>query len=201
MAVQLNGQELGPIKFTDNRAGRTIHVGPDNPINPVDGDVWIDSDSLNNAGKNMIQTIDLSTGGATKTCVVSPDYKDVEIIIRGLNISADASLLVRINGDITASYLDALNASGTLSNALFTVDSVNSGSTNGFVKINVFDTTNTTTYKIGTVEGSYVSSVTNLPKIISNSSSYLPTNLVTSVTLTLTAGTFAGGTVLVYGVN
>ena len=201
MAVQINGQELGPIKFTDNRAGKTIHVGPDTPSNPVDGDVWIDSDALNNAGKNLIQTTDLSTGGTTKTCIVSPDYKDVEIIIRGLNISADASLLVRINGDITANYLDALNTSGTLSNALFTVDSVNSGSTNGFVKINVFDTTNTTTYKISTIEGSYVSSTTNLPKIISNSSSYLLTSLVTSVTLTLTAGTFAGGTVLVYGVN
>lgn len=201
MAVQINGQELGPIKFTDSRAGKTIHVGPDTPSNPVDGDVWIDSDALNNAGKNLIQTIDLSTGGTTKTCIVSPDYKDVEIIIRGLNISADASLFVRINGDITANYLDALNASGTLSNALFTVDSVNSGSTNGFVKINVFDTTNTTTYKISTIEGSYVSSTTNLPKIISNSSSYLLTSLVTSVTLTLTAGTFAGGTVLVYGVN
>ena len=201
MAVQINGQELGPIKFTDSRAGRTIHVGPDNPINPVDGDVWIDSDALNNAGKNLIQTTDLSTGGSTKTCIVSPDYKEVEIVIRGLNISADASLFVRINGDITANYLDALNTSGTLSNALFTVDSVNSGSTNGFVKINVFDTTNTTTYKISTIEGSYVSSTTNLPKIISNSSSYLLTSLVTSVTLTLTAGTFDGGTVLVYGVN
>ncbi len=201
MAVQINGQELGPIKFTDSRAGRTVHVGPDNPINPVDGDVWIDSDALNNAGKNLIQTTDLSTGGSIKTCIVSPDYKEVEIVIRGLNISADASLLVRINGDVTANYLDALNASGTPSNTLFTVDSVNSGSTNGFVKINVFDTTNTTTYKISTIEGSYVSSVTNLPKIISNSSSYLLTNLVTAVTLTLTAGTFAGGTVLVYGVN
>ena len=201
MAIQVNGQNVGPIKFTDDRAGKTIHIGPSTPINPVDGDVWIDSDVLNNAGKNLIQTIDLSTGGSTKTCTVSPDYKEVEIVIRGLNISVDASLLVRINGDITANYLDALNTGGTLSNALFTVDSVNSGSTNGFVKINVFDTTNTTTYKLSTVEGSYVSSITNLPKIISNSSSYVPTSLVSSVTLTLTAGTFAGGSVLVYGVN
>lgn len=201
MAIQVNGQHVGPIKFTDGRAGTTIHIGPSTPINPVDGDVWIDSDVLNNAGKNLVQTIDLSTGGSTKTCIVSSEYKDLEIVIRGLNISAAASLLVRINGDITGSYLDALSTNSVLSNALFTVDNVKSGSTNGFVKINVFDTTNTTTYKLSTVEGSYVSSVTNLPKIISNSSSYLPTSLVTSVTLTLTAGTFAGGAVLVYGVN
>jgi hypothetical protein len=201
MAVQINGQDVGPIKFTDDKPGKTIHVGLAAPLNPVDGDVWIDSDALNNAGKNLIQTIDLATGGATKTCNVSSDYKDTEIIIRGLNITADGSLLVRINGDITNNYLDALNAQGVTSNALFTLDTINSGSTNGFVKINVFDTTNTTTYKLSKVEGSYVSSLTNLPRFVSNSSSYLLTNLVTSVTLTLTAGAFAGGTVLVYGVN
>ena len=86
MAVQINGQELGPIKFTDNKAGKTIHVGPDTPVNPVDGDVWIDSDALNNAGKNLIQSIPL-TSGSTKSFTVSSDYKDVEIIIRNLELS------------------------------------------------------------------------------------------------------------------
>jgi hypothetical protein len=200
MAVQLNGQDVGPIKFTDSRPGKTIHVGLASPLNPVDGDVWIDSDALNNAGKNLIQTINLSSG-STVTCNVSSEYKDTEILIRGLNTSVDSSLLVRVNGDITTNYLDALNAGGALSNALFVVDSINSGSTNGFIKINVFDTTNTTTYKLSKIEGSYVSSVTNLPRFLSNSSSYLLTSLVSSITLTLTAGTFAGGTVLVYGVN
>ena len=201
MAVQINGQDVGPIKFTDDRPGKTVHVGLAAPLNPVDGDVWIDSDALNNAGKNLIQTIDLATGGATKTCNVSSDYKDTEIIIRGLNVSSNASLLIRVNGDITSNYLDALNAGGTLSNALFTIDSIKSSSTNGFIKLNMFDTTNATTYKLGKVEGSYESSITGLPRFISNSSSYVLTNLVTSVTLTLSTGTFAGGTVLVYGVN
>ena len=63
MAVQLNGQEVGPIKFTDNKPGKTVHVGLSAPANPVDGDVWIYADALNNAGKNCLKTIDLSTGG------------------------------------------------------------------------------------------------------------------------------------------
>lgn len=201
MAVQINGQEVGPIKFTDDRVGKTIHVGLTAPVNPVDGDVWIDSDALNNAGKNLVQTIDLATGGSTKTCNVSSDYKDLEIVIRGINTSANASLLVRVNGDLTSSYLDALNAGGTLSTALFTVDTIKSASTNGFLKLNMFDTTNTTTSKLGKIEGSYVSSVSGLPRFISNSSVYVPTSSVTSITLTLSTGTFAGGTVLVYGVN
>ena len=82
MAIQLNGQEIGPIKFTDDKPGKTIHVGPATPVNPVDGDVWIDSDALNNAGKNLLQTVDLSTGGSSKTLNVSSSYKDVESIIR-----------------------------------------------------------------------------------------------------------------------
>jgi hypothetical protein len=201
MAVQLNGQEVGPIKFTDSRPGKTVHVGLATPINPVDGDVWIDSDALNNAGKNLVQTIDLSTGGSTKTCNVSPDYKDLEIVIRGLNTSANSSLLIRVNGDSTNSYLDELNAGGSLSNSLFTVDAIKAESTNGFIKLNMFDTANTTTYKIGKIDASYLSGITNFPRAISNSSLYVLTNLVTSITLTLTAGTFAGGTILVYGVN
>ena len=198
MAVQLNGQDVGPIKFTDSRPGKTIHVGLASPLNPVDGDVWIDSDALNNAGKNLIQTINLSSG-STATCNVSSEYKDTEIIIKGLNISVNASLLVRINGDITNNYLDVINVAGATS--LFTVDLLKAGPTNNFIKLNVFDTSNTDTYKFAKIEGTYLSSSTNLPKIFSNSSSYLLTNLVTSVNLTLSAGTFAGGTVLVYGVN
>ena len=88
MAVQINGQDVGPVKFTDDRPGKTLHVGLSAPLNPVDGDIWMDSDAQNNAGKNLIQVTDLSTGGSTKTCIVSSDYKDVEIIIRGLNINS-----------------------------------------------------------------------------------------------------------------
>ncbi len=198
MAVQINGQEIGPIKFTDNRVGRTIHVGPDTPVNPVDGDVWIDSDALNNAGKNLLQTIDLSTGGTSKTCTVSYDYKDVEIIIRGLNINTAASLLIRLNADITASYSTAAN---TITTSLFELDVIKPSITNAFVKINVTDPSNSTSYKVAFLTASYVSNSTNLPKLISTASSYLPVTPVSSVTLTLSTGLFIGGTVLVYGVN
>ena len=98
MAIQLNGQEVGPIKFTDDKPGKTIHVGPVTPTNPVDGDVWIDSDALNNAGKNLVQTVNL-TSGSTKTCAVSSDYKDLEIVIRNLEISTSATMSIRLNGD------------------------------------------------------------------------------------------------------
>lgn len=198
MAVQINGQDLGPIKFTDDRSGKIMHIGVTAPINPVDGDVWMDGDPFNNAGKNLIQVINLSTGGTTKSCTVSADYKDLEIIIKGLNVSLNSSLFVRLNGDATASYSTANN---TITNSLFEIDVIKPSINNAFVKINVIDPSNPTTYKIAFLTASYVSNTTNLPKLTSVVSSYLPTTPITSVTLTLSAGAFVDGTVLVYGVN
>lgn len=198
MAVQINGQEIGPVKFTDNRSGKTMHIGTTAPVNPVDGDVWMDGDPFNNAGKNLIQVIDLATGGITKSCTVSSDYKDLEIIIKGLNVSLNSSLFVRLNGDAAASYSTANNV---ITNSLFDVDVIKPSINNAFIKINVTDPSNSDTYKIASLTASYVSNTTNLPKLTSVVSSYLPTTAVTSVTLALSAGVFVDGTVLVYGVN
>jgi len=199
MAVQINGQDVGPIKFTDNLAGKTIHVGQASPVNPVDGDIWIDSDALNNAGKNLIQTIDL-TSGSSKSCTVSSDYKDVEIIIRGLNISANAALSVRVNGDLTSSYIDS---AGVPQTSLFTLDSVKAGVTTNHVKISVVDVNSLATSKTGDARAVYTSSSTNLSRLFLSWGAYTPATVspITAITLTLTTGTFVSGTVLVYGVN
>lgn len=198
MAVQINGQEVGPIKFTDNLAGRTVHVGQAAPSNPIDGDIWIDADALNNAGKNLIQTIDLSTGGSTKSCTVSSDYKDVYILIRGLNITTNASMTVRLNGDSTSSYSDSAGISQT---ALFNIDGIKSGVTTNLIKLNIEDAANSTTSKSGRLEAVYTGSATNAPRLFLSWAFYAPTTALTSVVLTLSTGAFAGGSVLVYGVN
>jgi hypothetical protein len=197
MAIQLNGQEVGPIKFTDDKPGKTIHVGPVTPTNPVDGDVWIDSDALNNAGKNLVQTVNL-TSGSTKTCAVSSDYKDLEIIIRNLEVSVNATMSIRLNGDSASNYVDS---GGTTTTALFLLDSIKSGITTNHLRIQVADVTATTTSKVGHVQGVYTLTSTSLPRLVLNWTGYVPTAAITSVVLTLTAGTFVSGTALVYGVN
>ena len=197
MAVQINGQELGPIKFTDNKAGRTIHVGPDTPVNPVDGDVWIDSDALNNAGKNLIQSVAL-TSGSTKSFTVSSDYKDVEIIIRNLELSANATMTVRLNGDVASNYVDS---AGLATNALFTVDSIKGSVTTGMARITIPDAVSSTNSKVAHIQAIYTSSVNNLPKLFLSWTGYTPTAALTSVVVTLSTGTFVSGTALVYGVN
>jgi hypothetical protein len=197
MGLQLNGQDIGPIKFTDDKPGKTIHVGPSTPLNPVDGDVWIDSDQLNNAGKNLLQTIDLSTGGSSKNLTVSTDYKDLCVVVRGLNISANATLFFRVNND-TTHYIDGSNTTTT---ELFNISSIKSGVSTNNLQFNVYDIRDTTSYTWGKVEGVYTPSVTNFPAITYAYGAYVQTTSITSATISIGAATFVSGTILVYGVN
>ena len=90
MAVQNNGQPVGPIVFTDDKPGKRIFVGPNTPSNPTDGDIWFDSDVFNNAGKNFITGV-LLTGASNNLSVSFTEYKDVYIVFRGLQVSVNAA--------------------------------------------------------------------------------------------------------------
>lgn len=197
MAIQVNGQNVGPIKFTDDKAGKTVHVGPSTPANPVDGDVWIDSDALNNAGKNLISSTAL-TSGSTKTIAVSADYKDLYVVIRGMTVTASASLSIRLNGDSGANYYDS---AGNPFNSLFTLNSIKQGVTTNALHLNINDTQDSVSYMLANVSSTYTSSVNNLPVIFLSTGLWGATSALTSVVLTLSTGAFSGGTLLVYGAN
>ena len=197
MAIQVNGQNVGPIKFTDDRVGKTIHVGPSTPANPVDGDVWIDSDALNNAGKNLISSTSL-TSGSTKTIAVSADYKDLYVVIRGMTVTASASLSIRLNGDSGSNYYDS---GGNPFNSLFTLNSIKPAVTTNALHLNINDTQDTVSHMLGTVQATYTSSVNNLPLVFLSTGLWGATAALTSVVLTLSTGAFSGGTLLVYGAN
>ena len=197
MAIQVNGQNVGPIKFTDDRAGKTVHVGPSTPPNPVDGDVWIDSDALNNAGKNLISSTAL-TSGSTKTIAVSADYKDLYVVIRGMTVTASASLSIRLNGDSGANYYDS---GGNPFNSLFTLNSIKPAITTNALHLNINDTQDSVSHMLGTVQATYTSSVNNLPLVFLSTGLWGATAALTSVVLTLSTGAFSGGTLLVYGAN
>lgn len=197
MAIQLNGQEIGPIKFTDDKPGKTIHVGPNAPSSPMDGDVWIDSDQFNNAGKNLLQTIDLSTGGSTKNLTISTDYKDICVVIRGLNISNNATLFVRLNND-TTHYIDGSNQTAT---ELFNVTAIKANVGTNNLQFTINDVKDTDSYTWGKVEGVYTSSTTNTPIFTSAYGCYTQPTAITSAIISIGTATFVSGTILVYGVN
>jgi len=197
MAIRLNGQDVGAIQFTDNRPGKTIHIGPFLPTSATDGDVWFDSDTQNNAGKNLLQTINVATiVGRTVTISVNADYKDTEIIVRGLNLSANADLAVTLNNDVV-SYVDGTGASAT---QILKVSNIKSGITTNKFIFKFEDVQDTTGYQLGIAEGVYRNSSNNVnPFLLAGA--WLQVQPMTSIKLTISAGGFAAGTILVYGVN
>lgn len=189
MAVQSNGQPLGPITFTDEYAGKRVFIGGNQPINPTDGDIWIDSDVLNNAGKNLISQVSL-TGSSVDLSILSL-YKDAYIIFRGVQPSANTTVTLTLNNDVT-NY-----ASGT---SLFSIANVKSGVTTNHFSLDIVDTQDTTTFAWGYLKGVYTNS-SNTVTILDSTNAYTQVGALTKVTISLSTGTFSGGTALVYGVN
>ena len=197
MAVKLNGVDVGAIQFTDNRPGKTIHIGPFLPTSATDGDVWIDSDTQNNAGKNLLQTLNLATiVGRTVNLSINADYKDAYIVVRNLVLSANADLTVTCNNDLV-SYVDASGASST---QLLEILNIKSAITTNKFIFKFEDVQDNQGYQLGTVEGIYRNAANNVLPIFF-AGAWLQVQPVTSVQLTISAGGFTAGTVLVYGVN
>lgn len=197
MAIRLNGVDVGSIQFTDNRPGKTIHIGPFLPTSATDGDVWIDSDTQNNAGKNLLQTLNLATiVGRTVNLSINGEYKDAYILVRGLVLSANADLTVTCNNDLV-SYTDS---TGNTSTHILRIPSIKSGITTNKFVFKFEDIQDNQGYQLGTVEGIYRNAANNVFPIFF-AGAWLQVQPLSSVQLTISAGGFTAGTVLVYGVN
>lgn len=190
MAVQNNGQPVGPIFFTDEYSGKRVFIGANQPTNPTDGDIWIDSDVLNNAGKNLISEVSLA-GNASRNLSIISLYKDVYVVFRGVQTSANATVNITLNGD-TTNY-----ASGT---ALFSIPNVKSGVTTNHFTVDIVDTQDNTTFAWGYLKGVYTNN-SNVVTILDTTNAYTQTTALSQLTISTSTGTFTGGTALVYGVN
>jgi hypothetical protein len=197
MAIKLNGIDVGAIQFTDDRPGKTIHIGPYLPSSATDGDVWFDSDTQNNAGKNLLQTLNLATiVGRTVNLSINSEYKDAHIIVRGLNLSANADLSVTCNNDLV-SYIDG---GGNTVTQIIKIPNIKSGITTNKFSFNFNDVQDNQGYTLGTAEGLYRTSGNNITPFLL-AGCWLQVQPISSIQLTISAGGFAAGTVLVYGVN
>lgn len=189
MAVQNNGQPVGPVVFTDDKPGKRIFIGPNTPTSPVEGDIWFDADALNNAGKNLISTVSL-TGSSRDLSIIS-EYKDLYVVFRGVQPSANATVTLTLNDDVT-NY-----ASGT---ALFSIANVKSGVTTNHWSVEIIDTQDTTSFAWGYLKGVYTNA-SNAVSLLDSTNAFTQTGALTKLTISLSTGTFSGGTALVYGVN
>lgn len=190
MAVQNNGQPVGPIVFTDDKPGKRVFVGPNAPINPIDGDLWFDSDVFNNAGKNFITGV-LLTGSSSNLSVSFTEYKDVYIVFRGLQVSADATVNITLNGASTG-YVP-----GTSS--LFSIANLKSGISTNHLSLEIPDVQTTSFFRWATLEGVYTNA-SNAVTVVNSKAASTEIAALTTITIAASTGTLSG-TALVYGVN
>jgi hypothetical protein len=189
MASASNGQPVGAINFTDNLPGNRIFIGAAAPSYPTNGDVWLDSDIYNNAGQNLISTVALS--GSSKDISVLSLYKNMRIVFRGLQPSATADVKITVNDD-NVNY-----ATGT---ALYTVPNFKSGVTTNHMILDILDTQDIASFSWGYLKGVYTNS-SNAVTVVDSTGVYTQATALNKITISLSTGTFSGGTALVYGVN
>ena len=190
MASANGGMPQNPIVYTDNVAGTRVFIGTTTPSNPVDGDVWIDSNPLNNAGKNLVSQATLS--GPTYNFAVPNSYKDVCLVIRGLTASASANLTIILNSDTGSNYAGTVIGGTTITNGLFQIPLTGSVTTNGLI-LTLQDTQDTVSWQMARLEG-------NNGSTIFSTALYKTAVAISSITITASTGNLSG-TALVYGVN
>lgn len=191
MAIQQNGQPASQLVFVDNKPGTRIFVGETAPVGMVEGDIWLDSDALNNAGKNLISVNSLTTGSTFNIPVVTDAYKDLYIVFRGLNVSATASLFINVNNN---------NTNYTVGSNLFTISNLKSATTTNHWTVEIPDFKATNVFSFACLKGVYTNS-SNSTVILYSHNSFTSVDTISSIQLSLSTGTFTSGSVLLYGVN
>jgi hypothetical protein len=81
------GADLAPVKVTDGRVGKTTFIGAASPTGQVDGDIWIDQDTVTNA---VVPTA-LTTKGDTFVATGNAAYTRLAAGSNGESLFADSS--------------------------------------------------------------------------------------------------------------
>ena len=166
--------------------------------------------SVSTGGMTLISTTSLSGASVTLSSIPAT-YKNLQLVIKNLLPATDASALyLRANGDSTANRYSSVGwAASNGATAAFGGDSWTSVMVNmdnavaqNLCVINLFDYTNTTTWKIAssiainndsTTATSYVRNAMNLY--------YNQTAAISSLTIFMDSGNITSGTALLYGVS
>lgn len=190
MAIQNNGQPQTGIIFTDDKPGRRVFIGPNTPTGIVEGDLWLDSDVYNNAGKNFVSGLALS-GSSINIPISFTAYKDVFIVFRNLAVSSNGNITITLNGNST-DY--APNAT-----YLFSLTSVKTGISTNHFQLEIPDVVTTDLFRWASLTGVYTNT-SDVATVVDSTAAFKNTAALSTMTLTASSGTLSG-TALVYGVN
>ena len=160
-------------------------------------------------GMTSIASGSLSGSSLTLTSI-SGSYKDLRLILRDYNPSAAGDLLPRANSvtDYTIIRTYTTDSSGSSTNSatnlaadyLFVMgDSFTSGDNNNTLMLDVYDYADTTSNKLFRAMNKFKKPTP--VQFVASQGTINTTSAITSLTFTLSSGTFSGGTYILYGVN
>ena len=164
---------------------------------------WV---TLNAGGMTLISTTTL-TGSSITLSSIPQTYNNLRLVVRNYRPSADAGLIMRINGDSASRYIATLNSSSNSSfgnSAMFIAENQQESSVASqfFSKVEIPDYTNTTTWKIAYRYG--LGNGNTDPTYATGSfgtTVYNQTGAITSLVISPDGANFTSGTVLLYGVK
>jgi hypothetical protein len=159
-------------------------------------------------GMTLISTTTLS-GSSVTLSSIPQTYKNLQLVIRDFQpASDDAQLQMQFNGDSTANRhqgsLISANAATAFGSTVVAIgQSTDNTATNNLMIIDIWDYTNTTTWKLGTNYNITQDYTTPTQFWFSNRSlGYNQTTAISSLKFQIDlGGNFTAGTVLLYGVS
>ena len=156
-------------------------------------------------GMTLISTTTLS-GSSVTLSSIPQTYKNLQLIIRNYDPSGDGEgFKIRVNADTGANrhyngYGSIQNINQSFNATSWQVGGPDNGTANGLTVFNIFDYTNTTTWRLAHcfLVQNHETTPTNLTMEQSHHA-YNQTDAITSLVLFVSTGTYTG-TALLYGV-
>jgi len=157
-------------------------------------------------GLTLLSTTTLS-GASVTLSSIPQTYRDLKIVIRNIKPATDdAEFVARFNGDSAARYNTTQYASSNnntyTATQLYIAEKNDNSVATGLITWNIYDYTNTTTWKNAncisvTVNGTTTTSF----NYVSYANFYNQIDAISSIYVAPSTGNFTSGTLLLYGVN
>jgi hypothetical protein len=149
------------------------------------------------------------SGSALSLSSISGSYKNLQLIVRDLVTSNATDPFLRVNSDSTAGNYSVIGTNLSNTTASVTGDSTtrfyvfptsaSASDNNNVLYVNFIDYANTSSNKLMNSQAMFQASAGTQATFLA--CGYKSTSAITAISLTVGAGTFTGGTYILYGVN
>jgi hypothetical protein len=196
---------------TSPQEGNMSYLKDINSTEYYSGSAWVAVAPASSGGMTSIASGSLSTGTLSLTGIVGT-YKDLRLVLRNYYQSTASTFKVTVNSVTSYDWIQMVTATASGGSTQFetglaqtnintSYNSPSTSSTASAFSANFYDYTNTTANKLIDIDFGYIKNTGGARELVQTSAIANTTAAITSITLTQSAGTFSGGTYILYGIN